>query len=250
MHFEAARGKLAKHEKVHLFGYNPSVSTTVPEVIEYSGNYRTPTTATTLRIVSSNANDTGAGTGARTVTLRGRGIDGSTIDETVTMQGLTPVETQNAFWRLTEAFVVTSGTYASQSAGSHAGTITISDGSNTWAVIDSTALFPSATTAIGAYTVPAGYDAIVESISIHADNNKPMTVMMFKRENGALTEPYSAMRLLERWDGIAGSSHQAYKGGHLIPAKADFGFIAKSISQEGAISVDAELTLIWRGDGI
>lgn len=252
LHFEAARGKLAKHEKFHLFGYNPAVSTTVPEVISYSASYRTPApaNATTLQVVSSSANDTAAGTGARQVTLRGRAADGSVTEEDVETNGLTPVTTENAFWRLTEAFVSESGTYASESAGSHAGQITVSDGTNTWAIINSTALFPSSTSAIGAYTVPIGYDAIIESISIHADNNKPMTVMMFKRENNSFTAPFDAMKLIERWDGISGANQQTYKGGLLLPAKADFGFLAKSSGQEGSISVDAEVTLIWRGDGI
>ena len=251
-HFEAARGKLAKHEKVMMFGYNPVVSTTTPEVISFSGSYRTPLPddAATLQIVSTSANDTANGTGARSVTLRGRAADGSVRVEQVAMNGTTPVSTENAFWRLTEAFVSESGTYATQSAASHAGTITISDGTNTWAIIDSTALFPSSVAAIGAYTVPLGYDAIVESISIHADNNKPMTVMMFKRENNTFTAPYDAMRLIERWDGIAGSSTQPFKGGIYLPPLTDVGFLAKSTSQEGSISVDAELTLIWRGDGI
>jgi hypothetical protein len=252
MHFETARGKLAKHEKVHLFGYNPAVSTTTVEVISFSASYRTPlpNASTTLSVVSTSANDTANGTGARSVILRGRAPDGSRIEEEVATNGLTPVTSQNEFWRLTEAFVSKSGTYASQTAASHAGTITISDGTNTWAIIDSTALFPSSVAAIGAYTVPLGYDAIVESISIHADNNKPMTVMMFKRENSTFTEPYDAMRLIERWDGIAGSSTQPFKGGLYLPPLTDVGFLAKSTSQEGSISVDAELTLIWRGDGI
>jgi hypothetical protein len=252
MHFETARGKLAKHEKVHLFGYNPAVSTTSAKVISYSGSYKTPlpVNATTLRVTSTSENDTANGTGARAVILQGMAADGSRIEEEVATNGLTAAISQNAFWRLTGAFVSKSGTYATETAGSHAGTITISDGTNTWGIINQLATFPSSTTSIGAYTVPLGYDCILESISLHADNNKPMSVLLFKRENTSFTEPYDPMILLERWNGIAGSSTQPFKGGLYLPPLTDVGFLAKSTSQEGSISVDAELTLIWRGDGI
>lgn len=248
--FEVARGTIAKHTQVDIFGFKPDVSTTVVQPISIGGIYRTPLEAVPLRVVSTSANDTAAGTGARKVRLTGLNSSWQIVTEDLSMAGLTPVLGTVPFLRLHQAEVIDSGTYATQSAGSHAGTITISDGTNTWATIDSITLFPSGRTTIGAYTVPAGYDAVLTNVIIHADANKSVSVLMFARQNNRLTAPYDAMKLLERWEGITGTSVQSYDGGFFLTEKTDFGFLAKTISQEAAVSVDAEMILIARGQGL
>lgn len=80
----------------NIIGYNPSVSTTASTV--WSGgatSYVQLTTGTALEVVSASANDTAAGTGARTV--RVDGVDGSYLpfSETLTMNGATPVPLVN-----------------------------------------------------------------------------------------------------------------------------------------------------------
>ena len=59
-----ALGELPKYSIVSKFGRNDSVGTTIVPV-SINGDYQTPEALTSLRIVSSDANDNITGTGAR-----------------------------------------------------------------------------------------------------------------------------------------------------------------------------------------
>ena len=83
------------------FGRNNDIDTsTVPEEIWNGGGLRYyPSTAAALNVVSTNANDTAAGTGARTVRVTGLDANWNEISEIVTLNGLTPVQTVNSYLR-------------------------------------------------------------------------------------------------------------------------------------------------------
>lgn len=81
---------------VNLQGYNPSVSTTASTVwaVGATSSYAQLTSATALEAVSSSANDTAAGSGARTIAIHG--VENSTgvylpFREVITLVGATPV---------------------------------------------------------------------------------------------------------------------------------------------------------------
>lgn len=85
---------------VNIIGYNPSVSTTASTV--WSGgatSYVQLTSGTALEAVSASANDTAAGTGARTIRVEGllgtSGSEYTPFSETVTLAGATPVALTN-----------------------------------------------------------------------------------------------------------------------------------------------------------
>lgn len=82
---------------VNLFGYNPSVSTTAATVwaVGSASSYAQLTSGTALEAVSSSANDTAAGTGARTILVQGLDEDYVPFQETVTLNGTTPVALAN-----------------------------------------------------------------------------------------------------------------------------------------------------------
>lgn len=63
----------------------------------------------TMDLVSDSANDTAAGTGARTVLIKGLDANYDTQEETITMAGLTPVTTINEYILTYEAIVSTAG---------------------------------------------------------------------------------------------------------------------------------------------
>lgn len=95
----------------NIIGYNPSVSTTASTV--WSGgatSYVQLTSGTALEVVSASANDTAAGTGARTV--RVDGVDSSYLpfSETVTLNGATPVAlTNTSVIAINKTTVITAG---------------------------------------------------------------------------------------------------------------------------------------------
>lgn len=96
-------------------------STTTPETLWDVGgtiNWTTAAGATTL--VSASANDAAAGTGARTVLVTGLDANRDIISETVTLNGVTPVNLTNNFFRVNSMTVVTAG-----STGYNEGALTL-----------------------------------------------------------------------------------------------------------------------------
>ena len=78
------RGLIDEYEEIHKFGTSDAVGTTFVPIAR--GNvYQTPTTAQALEVVSTDANDTAAGTGARTVTVIGLDSTWQEITQTVPM---------------------------------------------------------------------------------------------------------------------------------------------------------------------
>lgn len=107
-------------------GINTDVDVgTVPEDLtrSNSGTIYFPTTAATISVVSSSANDTSAGTGAKIVLLEGLNSSWDEVTEYVTMNGVTPVVSTNSYLRINFARVVSSGT-----GKKNAGNITFTHG--------------------------------------------------------------------------------------------------------------------------
>lgn len=86
-------------------------------------------TATAMTISSSSANDTAAGTGARTVTVIGLDANWRQVSQTVTLNGQTGVAIPTSLIRVFRAFVVTAG-----SGGVNAGDIWVGSGDITTGV--------------------------------------------------------------------------------------------------------------------
>jgi hypothetical protein len=89
---QISRGQVGWHEPVHKFGFNAAVGTGLETVWAEGGLYSYLGTASTLYISSSSTDDTGAGTGARTVTVSGLDNNFDEKIETVTLNGQAGVE--------------------------------------------------------------------------------------------------------------------------------------------------------------
>jgi len=90
--------------------FNPELDQSVTQdIMIQGGDYVFPPTAQTLDIVSDSANDDVGGIGAETVLIRG--LDGShnEIEETINLDGLTPVTTTALFLRVNDFFVTVAG---------------------------------------------------------------------------------------------------------------------------------------------
>lgn len=232
---------------VHKFGRNESVGTTT-EPISLGGIYRTPTNAVSLEVVSNDADDTAAGAGARSLYVEGLASDFTLQSETVDLSGLSAAALTNTYVRLFRAYVETSGTYAVQTNGSHQGVITIreSGGGDTWATINDVTIFPKGQTQIACYTVPAGYSAYIPNIQIHVESSKPCSLFLFQRRDADdVTPPYSAMRLVQEWDGVDGQEDDTYDAPlGPFPEKTDVGFMGRVAATAAKVSVDFEIILV------
>lgn len=106
----------------YTYGRNPDVDTANPEDIWDPGGLWVPPTAARIHdIVSTDANDTAAGTGAQQVRCTGLDANFLVQEEFVTLNGTTSVPTVNTFTRLTELLVPPGGFGA---GAANAGTIT------------------------------------------------------------------------------------------------------------------------------
>lgn len=88
--------------------------------VQISGtpSFTWPSSASTLKVSSSSANDSAAGTGMRTILLVGVDSSFENLTEIVTLNGQTPVETTSLFLRVTQIRGLTCG-----SGGSNIGNI-------------------------------------------------------------------------------------------------------------------------------
>lgn len=236
--------------RVHKFGYNNAIGTD-PEPFSTSGLYRTPTNMVALEIVSSSALDEPSANGAHKVVVQGISTNWLEVTEEVTLNGTTAVDLANAYYRVYIAYVSETGTYASQSAPSHAGILTIREGGggDVWALIaDNTGGgFFVGQTQIGAYTVPKGRTAYVPSKFVTIESTKVVDVFMFQRPNADdVTPPFTgAMRVVQQHKGSAGG-FTVNPDGMIGPfvGPCDLGFMGEVSSGTGAASVDFEIFMV------
>jgi len=122
-----SRGLWTGVKVVKKFGANASIGTGLTPVCS-AGVYPTPTSAVSLEFVSSSASDALNSTGAHEITVVGIAPDWT--EQTVSTaahatDGTTAVAITGTWLRIFRAYVSKSGVYASSSAASHVGTITV-----------------------------------------------------------------------------------------------------------------------------
>lgn len=180
-----AKGDIANHEIRHIFGYNPDVDSGSEETIWTAGGlYVHLDTPAIMTVSSTSANDTSAGTGARSVFIRGINSTGNEATETVVLNGQTAVNTVHTYTEIQNALVVSVG-----SGGENAGNISIGTGTVTAGVpanIFGHILAGENQSLMGHFTVPAdstGY-LISGSMSVGSTaSNKNITGRLKIRDN-------------------------------------------------------------------
>lgn len=122
-----AAGKVPGATAIYLQGLNGTPTTTFETLWPESNAYTFLTTNfSTPYIASSDANDTSAGTGARTVTISGVDSTYAVKTETLSLNGQTSVNLVNSYIAINSMVVATAG-----SGGVPAGVIRIGTGTNT-----------------------------------------------------------------------------------------------------------------------
>ncbi len=245
---EVVKGNVPGHSIVHKFGKGNVGTVLVP--ITNSLEYRMPTTATALEFVSNNANDTAAGSGAQEITIQGLDAEWHLITQVIATNGLTAVSIPTNIIRLFRWKVSKSGTYATATANSHAGTLTIrEDGAGqVWSSIGILPR-PVAQSQISCYTVPEGYRAFIYIQEIRVDSTKSADVALFIRSNADdVVAPYTPLTLAANFIGITGIAQadtNAPRNGFTAPA--DLIFMGKIASGTAEIVVDFEILLVEDG---
>ena len=180
---QVARGQIQGHSNVLVFGYNPDVDTSEESVWPDGGTVPHPTVASILKISSSSANDTSAGTGARTVYIEGLDGDYEVVSETVILNGQTEVNTTNSYLYVNSFYVVTTGSGESNAGNINAGTGTVTSGVP--AVLYDIIATGYNTRTTGHYCVPAGYTGYMVTGVITAGQASGSTaVTAFLKQHG------------------------------------------------------------------
>jgi len=154
---QVARGQIAGHSVVTIFGYNADVDTTEESVWMNGGTIPHPVSASVLKISSGNAADTSAGTGARSVFIAGVDENYNTVSETVTLNGQTEVNTVNSYRGLNQFYVTSVGSGGENAGNINAGTGIVTAGVP--AVLYDIIGTGNNNRTTAHYIVPAGYTA-------------------------------------------------------------------------------------------
>jgi len=189
-----AKGDFTGYSNVSKFGYNQTVGSGNYESIwEGSNAYPWMSAADQLEVLSSDTDDTSAGTGARTVELQGLDSSWNVLTETVTMNGTSAVTTTGSFLRIFRARVVTAG-----SSGRNEGTITIrdQDTSTTRALITNGATDGNGQTLMAVYTIPAGKTGYVININVSSQKDQEQTYKLMARDNTVANAAWNVKEFL------------------------------------------------------
>lgn len=228
---------------VNKFGTNETVGTSFEDVWEAGGAHVEIPTATTLEVASTDANDTAAGTGARTVTISGLDADYAMVDETVTLNGQTPVVTVGLFLHVNRVLVVSAG-----SSQSNEGAITVADDSTSWSggaadtasAVEVTMPAGHGQTQAARYTVPADYTAFVTNGYCTAAAGKTVTFRFNMLTHG--TE--SVKRVIFEGTLLNTEFVKAFAPYSPMPEKATMWVTGKVDSQTAEVSAGFDLILV------
>jgi hypothetical protein len=240
---QVSRGQIQGHSVVTVFGYNPDVDTSEETVWPDGGTVPHPTVASVLKISSSDANDTSAGTGARTVFIEGLNSSYAVVSETVILNGQTAVDTTNSYLYVNSFYVVTTGSGGANAGNINAGTGTVTSGVPAVLYDIIAAGYNNRTT--GHYCVPAGYTGyMVEGLFSAGQATGSTSVTGFLKQHG----PDNIVRV----GAVATVNNSAavflFQLPYAIPEKNCVGATAIGASANNAVSSYFNILLIKNPD--
>jgi len=212
-----ARGLIRGASVVHKFGRNPNVGGAPETIWMYGGTYTYLTSASTIYVSGADAEDSAAGTGARTVTVQGLDANYNEIEETLTVDGAVSTK---SFLRVFRAFVASAGSLQTNkdnvlvSTGASGGGTVLAD----IGTVGLGTTFGLGQTQLALYTIPAGKTGYLcnWNLGIGAYNDAA-TATLYTREigNGLIFRTRDIMD-------VPGGLHQrTYTVPFVLPEKTD-----------------------------
>lgn len=240
---QVARGQITGHDAALISGISGGVGTSYTTVWSQNTVYAYLSTAAVMQISSSSANDTSAGTGARTVSIYGLDADYNPINETVTMNGQTAVNTVNSYLRVFHLAVLTAGSGEAAAGTIYAGTGAVTAGVP--AVIYGVYTSGNGSTA-AIWTVPAGYTAYLTGYASGYSNASATangTVSLTVRPFGSVFDTISQLRVSN-----GGQGWIAFQYPVAVEEKSDIEI--RAISSAASSGVTAEFQVVYiKNDG-
>lgn len=236
---QVARGQVPGHEIVQVFGYNGDLDQTEESIWPDGGVVPHPESASVLKVSSSSANDTAAGTGARTVFISGVDSDFAVVSETVTLNGQTAVNTVNSYRYVNQLYVVSLGSGTANAGNINAGTGTVTAGVPA-VLYDIIAVgFNQRTTAH--YCVPAGYTGyMVKGVITSGQETGSSSITAFLKQHG--TDGILRVGAISSLNN--GSIEYNFAFPYVIPEKNCVGASAIGASNNNAVSAFFNIVLV------
>jgi hypothetical protein len=166
---QVARNQITFHEAFCQFGINGNVEQTYETLWVGSNAYTFPAAAAATTVSSSNAADTAAGAGARTVLIDGLNAAYERVTEVASLNGQTGVALANQYLRVNRITVLTAGANGTSSGSIYVGTGTVTTGVPA-AIINQTGVVANESES-GFYTVPVGYTAFINRWTMSSSNS-------------------------------------------------------------------------------
>jgi len=175
---QVSRQDIAYHWQFDLCGYTSNIGTTTGALWEgqtgTSGLYVYPSSAVLMTFVSTSASDTS------TVTINGTDANFNMLSETVKLNGVTGVNTVNAYFRVNSIMYV---------GGTNVGVITAKNGGITYAQIN----VGIGQSQMSVFTVPANFTLFINTVqaqtNIHYTTTIDYILLEYNKQNIASQIP-------------------------------------------------------------
>lgn len=220
---EIASARHAHMKGVNKFGYSLDIDTSLEEIGDLGAAYSWPAAAATVLAVSADADDTAAGTGAKTIVVEGLDADYNEVSDTLTMAGLSNTDPSTVeFLRVHRAYVATAGTSLTNE-----GLITITGGAAVAAIQAG-----AGQTLMAQYTVPAGYTAYIINLATSTPKGDDMYAQLEVRPLGGAFNTKHVQNTYQT------STHSLFQPYVKVAAKSDIRVRGKGSvgNSEGAAS--------------
>ena len=239
---EVEKGNVAGHSIVHKFGRNDAVADGVWEDINTLGNSAWAIQAAVVVRVKAggSANDTAAGTHARSILVEGLDETLALASETLTTNGTSASSaTTTTFFRVFRATVATVGAY-----GNNNDTLVTIEGPDEGPDLIAIGV-GDGQSQFGAYSIPLATTGYLLSTHLQVDSNKPADIRMCERDSlDDVSAPMPATRIIRYFDGIAGEFELTTRSPQTLAAKSDVWFEAEGSGASTEVSVDFEILLV------
>jgi uncharacterized protein YrzB (UPF0473 family) len=179
----ASSGNESGLKTIHEFGHNLNVDTNYKTLWSVGTTYSYLSSATILKISSSDTNDDDGDNGARTVLVQGLDTHYNEIEEIVTLDGQNAVNTSKKYLRVFEMIVQSVGSSGYNEGIIYAGTGTVTLGvpANIYAEIPS----QYNQTMMAVYTIPNNKTGYMTLFYAQPDDSKGFqTQLIFTDESG------------------------------------------------------------------
>lgn len=226
----------------HIVGHCDSINNTFMEIRQNCIQpYNWMTTAERIDVVSTAADDSSGGAGARKVRLVGLDANWDKITEDYVMNGTTTVIGTKSFIRVLRAFVLEGGTYQ-RPCGINNGDISFTSATQ------GEQAFMGATkgkTTGSRWSIPRNFDGYLTRIAVQCPTTRPIDFILKVRNGGNIvTAPFGGSRYIGSYDEVEGRYEENLLSYRKFSAYSDIWAEAKTSAGNSVVNVTFDVVQV------